>query len=335
MLLEYVFAPLFIIGMLAIGGHSLGAFTSSRRRALSESAAKFGLVGEGHAIKGKLRGRPVEISLERVRSGKGYADQVTAFLRVPTSGTDLRLTAEGLASGLARVGGGKELKFEDKNFDHAFWVTGSDREAIEGYLTPSRRAALVDAFERMPSATYEDDIISLRATYKHPFYSSTIFEELLFGLDLVARAFTEENFAYSSSTSVEKSITVRSYVTFAPWMALFAVLFTPLMSYAIPHAEEVGAIYGSLTLVGLICAYLAYNRKKMAGLALRSYFTLLAIAAISLPLLATHFHWQTWVTPVEQTRGMIIGSLTAMACVGIRIWLSSLEKRPVASSALD
>ncbi len=88
-------------------------------------------------------GVPVEIRIRRTGFGRSARDVLEAEVRLPGAPTGFCLRHEGLTTGLDRLSGQNELETGDVDFDDAFWVEADSSEALNRYLTPERRQALL------------------------------------------------------------------------------------------------------------------------------------------------------------------------------------------------
>ncbi|MDW3217458.1 MAG: hypothetical protein R8F63_02490 [Acidimicrobiales bacterium] len=111
------------------------------------------------SMSGTIRG--VHVDARVVSRGSGDSQRrVTQYtVTFPSVGPPVQFRRQGVGSFLRGMFGGADAVIGDPRFDSSVEIDGADGAALQAFLTPARRAAILSIFSTWPSAVITDSTI--------------------------------------------------------------------------------------------------------------------------------------------------------------------------------
>lgn len=102
-------------------------------------------------------GTPMQVGNLKLKRGDDIKIFTRMKLQLPRLPRGLRVYRETAWGKIAKGLGMQDIRTGDRAFDQAFMVKGSDRNEVIGYLTPSRRMALLTYAADLPGVELQED----------------------------------------------------------------------------------------------------------------------------------------------------------------------------------
>jgi hypothetical protein len=114
----------------------------------------------GPKLVGTIAGIRVVVDTFRRSSGKNSKSYTRYRVHFPRPiGLGLRLTQEGLFSGVSKFFGSQDIQLGDRIFDQTMLIQGTNEDAVRAFLTPARRMRIQRFMIRLPGSTIHDNSI--------------------------------------------------------------------------------------------------------------------------------------------------------------------------------
>lgn len=161
------FFPFFLI-LLFLGFFVAFGIKNSKKvnQAWATAAREHGLrcspgnLFSGPKLTGTIAGIHVVVDTFRRSSGKNSRTYTRYRAHFPRPlGLGLRLTQEGLFSGVSKFFGRQDIQVGDRIFDQTMLIQGTHEDAVRAFLTPARRMRIQRFMIRLPGSTIHDSSI--------------------------------------------------------------------------------------------------------------------------------------------------------------------------------
>lgn len=150
----FIILPLFMLVAAAFGYSSTQRIRSAWQTAARELGLMYtqGSYTTGPTIEGTLTGFHIFVDVE-IRSGGNNREKYTRVqISYPPAPVQVRLTKQGSFSFVKQMFGGRDLQIGDPGFDSRVVIDASDERVTNQFLSPARRMAVLNIFERYPRA---------------------------------------------------------------------------------------------------------------------------------------------------------------------------------------
>jgi len=156
-----------VILILVVGGFAVAAAASSQKRSIVNAAWQTAAshrrllfqpaeLFSGPEITGTLEGCHIRVNTA-TRGGDSSKKYTGFHVEYPqTLGLGLKLTEQGMMSGVTRLFGGQDIEVGDSWFDQAVVVKGSNTEQVVQFFSPARRRKVIAFFAEFPGAKIGD-----------------------------------------------------------------------------------------------------------------------------------------------------------------------------------
>jgi hypothetical protein len=321
-IVAFVVLPLLAICLLT--AHCEGAFWSGRKRAFERFARDQGLRVDSKedcsTARGELEGHSFEMSLA-FRSGKEAHYQLKTSLSLRDCPLDLKLSKEGLITGLKRTVGREEFILGDEEVDTAFWIQAAGPEEARNYIVSPRREALLRFLTRLPWGGLTAGKITSTKTLWLPLFGERLFRKTHRCMALLADGLCGKGRLMAELPPERFSVLQRVLMRSIPG-TLITMIF--LLIFGSQTPEMAGEVIKGSAWVGIMIASLAFISGRVGRLLLQGYYAFLTIAIGIFTLLFSFKIAQFPVSDDDRWITILMSLIAAFLCWAMRHYLRGL-----------